>query len=607
MKLKTSFFNPTVLKKDITRFAPLWGLYTVFMLMTVFLLWADDTDAAQFAANAPSITQSMGAVNLIYAGFCSILLFGDLFTSKMAGMLHAMPLRREGWFLTHFTAGMLFCIVPNALGAVIASMALQQYCYLAFIWLAVMILQFFVFFAIGAFAAQCAGNKLGAVAIYGLVNFLSVLVGFLVATFYEPQLQGVVFNMEKLYRGSPVVDFCCSGYMAVQYDYTNGLARFEGLVAQNWQYLLIAFGVGLVLLAVSVVLYRRRQLESAGDFIAFRPAAPVFLILYALSAGAFLYLLADAFGTDAEYLFLVIGFGIGIFTGHMLLEKKVNVFQWKKWANFGILTVVFFLILSVVALDPLGLTRSVPDREDVEAVRLSANYSIDGNALQLTDPEDIETAIRIHKIALDEQQHFDYDEGMTLRLRYYLTDGNTTERKYVVSVDSESARLLRSFYTDFSQVAKFDTVDGFMQGLDSMDFIEYGEGIPNIKFREEGMLSDFGTDWVVVEAGASLKTSNLIRGLMEAVEADCQAGNMAQVWDFHRKETTVGCLSIGYKADGRYQYLDILVYESCENTINYLKSLVSDTQNSTPVASLDDVIAGNVPETATVPTTGQAS
>ena len=37
MKLKTSFFNTSVLKKDITRFAPLWGLYTVFMLLVVFL------------------------------------------------------------------------------------------------------------------------------------------------------------------------------------------------------------------------------------------------------------------------------------------------------------------------------------------------------------------------------------------------------------------------------------------------------------------------------------------------------------------------------------------------------------------------------------------
>ena len=29
MKSRTSFFNPTVLKKDLLRYAPVWGLYTV--------------------------------------------------------------------------------------------------------------------------------------------------------------------------------------------------------------------------------------------------------------------------------------------------------------------------------------------------------------------------------------------------------------------------------------------------------------------------------------------------------------------------------------------------------------------------------------------------
>ena len=36
MKLRTSFFNGTVLRKDITRFAPVWGLYSIFTLMAFF-------------------------------------------------------------------------------------------------------------------------------------------------------------------------------------------------------------------------------------------------------------------------------------------------------------------------------------------------------------------------------------------------------------------------------------------------------------------------------------------------------------------------------------------------------------------------------------------
>ena len=36
MKSRTSFFNFTVLRKDITRYAPVWGLYAIGLLL--FLL-----------------------------------------------------------------------------------------------------------------------------------------------------------------------------------------------------------------------------------------------------------------------------------------------------------------------------------------------------------------------------------------------------------------------------------------------------------------------------------------------------------------------------------------------------------------------------------------
>ena len=35
MKLKTSFFNVSALKKNLTRFAPAWALYGVFMLLLI--------------------------------------------------------------------------------------------------------------------------------------------------------------------------------------------------------------------------------------------------------------------------------------------------------------------------------------------------------------------------------------------------------------------------------------------------------------------------------------------------------------------------------------------------------------------------------------------
>ena len=48
MMSKTSFFNGSVLRKDITRFAPAWGLYlTAILLLSLTLFTEEDIHLAQ--------------------------------------------------------------------------------------------------------------------------------------------------------------------------------------------------------------------------------------------------------------------------------------------------------------------------------------------------------------------------------------------------------------------------------------------------------------------------------------------------------------------------------------------------------------------------------
>ena len=65
MKSRTSFFNPTVFKKDLTRFAPTWALYTVglFMMMAVCM---DTPYDYRKAENLLSILGVMAVLNLGY-------------------------------------------------------------------------------------------------------------------------------------------------------------------------------------------------------------------------------------------------------------------------------------------------------------------------------------------------------------------------------------------------------------------------------------------------------------------------------------------------------------------------------------------------------------
>lgn len=583
MKLKTSFFNKTVLKKDITRFAPVWGLYTVFMLMFLFLIWANENEASQFARSISYIIRMMGIVNFAYGGLCAVLLFGDLFSSKLCNALHAMPMRREGWFLTHTLAGLLFCIVPNCIGTVIMAMILQEYCFLAFIWLGITVCQFVFFFGTGAFCMQCAGNRLGAAAVYVLFNFLSVLAAFLVYTFYAPVLYGIEPDLEVLLQCSPVVGFTIFQFVSLKYDYNYGTTIYEGAVPENWRFLFICLAIGLLLMGAAVLLYRRRQMESAGDFISVKPVAPVFLVLYTLCVGAALYFIADQLSSDAEYLFLLIGFAIGFFTGWMLLEKKVNVFGLKKFIGFGILTLAFFFTVALTWLDPLGITRYVPAADQVEKVEIcpyASSYYLDTRSLYLADPEDIEKVIGVHTELVENRSI--NDDGLCLQLRYHLKDGTQRHRQYYLATDNPVMPTLKTYFSNFRYITQTASIEQLLKHAETIEFHSYYEPLPSFSIIAPHLDTEGDADvkygntgWLYFSPETSLEQDPTSRALLEAIQADCEAGTMAQAWEFYGETIEpVGNLTIRYAISSyENRYIDFRIYSDCVNTQTFLQNV----------------------------------
>lgn len=544
MKLKTSYFNPTVLRKDITRFAPVWGLYTLFMLMTIFLLWDTQSTAARLASDASEIMRPMGFVNFAYAGISALLLFGDLFTPRMCNMLHAMPMRREGWFLTHCASGLLFCLIPNALGAVITALLLQEYYYMALLWLGLMLLQYLFFFGAAVFAVMCAGNRLGAAAVYGIFNFLSVLLAWLAKRFYEPLLFGVEVEFARFAHYSPTVAFSYFNYVITSYGKPYGF-RFEGFYGEQWRYLLISAGVGLALLALAMAIYRSRKMESAGDFIAFRWVSPVFLCLYTLCAGALFYEVAGLFGEGAQYVFLVLGFGVGFFTGRMLLDRTVKVFRPKALLAFAVLLVGFFASLLVVRMDPLGITRRVPETAESVTVSATRGYGYNDRGLVLKDEADIRAIREIHEKLVKERVSEPKEPYINLYLEYALESGETLQRYYPVSVDSEEGKVLNRYFSSWQYVFKTEDWEGFKKSVGKI----YSEDLlPETAHGE----------------------------LLEALYRDCENGNMSQHWGFHQKEDAQYWVEISTYNENKTQtnYLSLQIYDSCTNTIAVLEKYV---------------------------------
>jgi len=523
LKLKISWFNPTVLRKDITRFAPLWGIYSVCLLMILLGLFTEKA-AGPLAVKLADSLNGMCAINSTYAGFCAMFLFGDLFSPRRCNALHALPLRREGWFLTHTAAGLLFSLVPNLLFASIFCIRLGVYFYIAFLWLAVMLLQYLFFFGTAIFAAMCAGNRLGMIAVCGILNYGALLVLALATNLYLPVLEGFQLDFGNILLFIPIVPLFISP-VAVYYNSVWDRLLWQNTAFNDFWYVVIYAAVGLVFSGLGLLLYRKRKLEYAGDLLAVKWLSPVFAIVYSLFVAMLFYYPGKLVAPWLGYVFLGIGLTVGFFTGRMFLEKKVNVFRGRNFLKFGILATVFALSLVLTWWDPLGLSQFVPDVENIRAVRLyddSSRYVSSGSSIKLTDPEDLEAVTEAHQYLLD---RLDKSGDSDITIQYTLNSGLMVTRTYAMNPGGGAGQMLKPYFSRWEYI--FDTDNWYWVTThvravsierDLLDSLLIGD-------RQE-----LDTHWY--PAKYHLDTGDdptLIMALLEAVRKDCDAGNMAQI------------------------------------------------------------------------------
>ena len=381
MKSRTSFFNKTALRKDILRYSPIWAFYTIFLLLVLFV--ESELSREFIARDVVDSLKAMAWINLFYGGICGVFLFMDLYKNRLCNALHAFPMRREGWLITHIVSGFLFSFVPNLLVTGIGALMLWEYAYIVLIWLAISTMQFLFFFGTAVLAATCAGNLLGTIAIYGITHFVTLLIYAVVQLLYQPLLFGVRLNTNAFYRFFPLYQMDGFDYADLEVYRQTETRRliFNGLEGEAWLYVGLCTVVGIGALFLACLVYRRRNLENAGDFISLKPLAPLFLLVCTVGAGAFLYAFSGLVG-NKTYLFLALGMIIGYFVGKMLLERTLKVFGKKSLMALGVVLLVIGSSLGLTWLDPLGIVTNVPKADNIEAAYL---YGADKNYLYLEE------------------------------------------------------------------------------------------------------------------------------------------------------------------------------------------------------------------------------
>ena len=486
MQFGTSYFNKTLFAKHFARFWPIWGLYGLIWTVCLPLGILAGSRSGWMAADARVLplnyldtTGWFSAATLLAAVFgllAAMAVFSYLYSARSVSLFHALPLRREGLFLTSYLAGLGFLILPN-LAVFLLALAAEAACGAVvfsslFTWLVVSSLLGLFFYSFAVFCAMFTGHILALPAFYvvlnGLAAGLAVLFGQMAHEFLFG-FDGAAWLTAVASWLSPVLRLsACHVVIPTVMDAAGtGRADYASAYFTGLGYVALYALVGVALAAAALAVYRRRQLETAGDVVSVSWVRPVFkygvAFCAAVALGETLYSLFSALlprGAWGLLLMLLLWGAAGYFVAEMLLRKKFWVFR-GSWKGCVVLLCCLTAAMCLMEFDVTGFERRVPDPARVQSVSLDAGSTApyddaNGQGLLLDGPEDIAAVTELHRAivarkAAIEGAEPDYtyeqlDSGLEVetsgqawvQLRYTLTDGSVVTRSYRIPLTQEA-------------------------------------------------------------------------------------------------------------------------------------------------------------------------
>ena len=460
MQSGTSFFNGTLYRKAFLRFWPIWALYGAmwFLLLPMrFLSTAlhGGTPGAtelgrylQDMAYAVPELLSYGVLSAAVAGVvCAMAVFGYLYSSRSACTMHALPVRRETLFVSHYLAGLSFLMLPH-LAVYVLTLAVEASLGCLELWTLTQwllaqsgVCLFFYSFAV--FCAMFTGNLVALPVFYGILNILAyvlcTLVNDLLSRFFYGY-SGYIWPAVVEYL-TPIPTLADSCNWNVGQVTVGEVTMTTGVWHLNSPQLVAAYaGVGVVLTVVALLVYRARHIETAGDVVAVKAVRPIFkyglAVCAGLTGGVWTTGILGQEGAVSLTVWVILWGLVGYFAGEMLLKKSFRVLRaWKGGVALG--AVLLLLCLSI-HFDWYGYETRLPAADQVESVTVTgiggAPYDSGNSGVTLTDPEDIARAIQLHQAAIQERPN-QYDGGnleeyLYVELWYQLLDGSTMRRSY---------------------------------------------------------------------------------------------------------------------------------------------------------------------------------
>lgn len=461
MKSSKALFNKGVSLNLLKRYWPLWLGYLIVIMMVVpggilprldnsYIRTEQDLFWHVLDMNRTVLRMGQSCVSLsaVSGIVAAMVMYSFMYTTRGCTMMCALPVRRESLFVTTYLTGLVPMLLIDVLAVAVTAVPALSSGYVDAInlWrlLAMLMLSNVAFYSFAVFCAVLTGNIVVLPAVYFILN---VAVSLAESTVREV-LDIVVYgynNIRNVLTGfSPVVAatswFNPVGETARVIENGESYMQETGVYTIDHFWMLIVYClVGLALAALALYIYRRRDMECAGDVVAVPILKPIFK--YCMCFGVAFCFAVIVYNnvfyrssglTEALIVLalLLVGAFIGYFVAEMLMQKTLRVFR-GKWAGYIVSAAILCAFLFAAEFDMTGYEKRLPDAAQVEI----ADIGYYENA-QLEKDESIESLIAYHSQLLDEKKANETAKSADMiTIDYTLNDGKRISRRYPIAKD----------------------------------------------------------------------------------------------------------------------------------------------------------------------------
>ena len=438
---KSSFFNKRIfindLKKELVLTVGVCLCFILIVMVPVFLGRNNIgyVDAILWLSNPVPIAM----LAIIFA----LLSFSYLYKNTASHMLHAMPVKRETHFVSHYLAGLctLMLTVIVCAGLIIIKNDFTGSHPLSGIIIALIEVVFF--YSLAVFTVMACGNTALAIATYIVLNllwlFFNVILSIvnyfimwdpIVSTASDVLGMSINPNYDALF---PVVFF------VRHMDESNGALTS-----------LIMLIPAVAFIIISLIMYKKRKIENTGELVAFSWCKVVCRVLFTVCfAGLLTVAILFGIQTPPEgpvlyfslLLTIIVGGFIGFIISEMLMQKTVRIFSGRKIPFIqGLIPICLIgLYVCLLGAGVIGGDR-IPSATDTQ--RVVVYPGIGNGALVYADDDTKAEALEICKILHE-------DEELRENNLKHRDGGFMSDDKYVsIFIEGSAGSTFMSIYSN---------------------------------------------------------------------------------------------------------------------------------------------------------------